>query len=61
MGLFLIFYLICQAVQMCATFWLSDWSNKADEENDIPYLRNRRLLVYFGLGIAQGIYSGSPY
>lgn len=53
MFLFLAVYMLSQGVQVAGSFWLSDWSNKADEESDKPELRNKRLIVYVVYGISQ--------
>ena len=55
MFIFLAIYTLGQGVQVLSSFWLSDWSNKADEENNIPHLRNKRLLVYAAFGVSQSI------
>jgi hypothetical protein len=54
MVLFLSFHLLSQGTQVGSSFWLSDWSNKVDQENNNSELRNRRLIVYVILGILQG-------
>jgi hypothetical protein len=53
MLLFLTIYILSQAVQVCSSFWLSNWSNQVDNEKDNPALRNRNLIVYVVLGFSQ--------
>ena len=63
MTLFLVIYILSQAAQIGSSFWLSDWTNKVEEEKNLTNgtnngtngnsMRNTRLLVYFGLGSAQ--------
>jgi hypothetical protein len=48
-----ILFIVSQTVQVCSSYWLSDWSDKVDEESHNPELRNRRLIVYVAFGLGQ--------
>lgn len=52
---FVVFYILSNTSALGSSIYLSDWSNNAEQENDKPYLRNRRLIVYIALTLGQCI------
>ena len=50
-----LFYIAGHACSVSANFWLSAWSNDADNATVSMAQRDMRLGVYGGLGLAQGL------
>jgi len=49
-----LFYVANHACSVSANFWLSEWSNDADNATVSMEQRDMRLGVYGALGLAQG-------
>jgi len=52
--LIIVFYILNQSCSVSANFWLSDWSNDAENATVSVAQRDMRLGVYAALGLAQG-------
>ena len=51
----IVFYVLNHASSVSANFWLSAWSNDADNATVSMDQRDMRLGVYGALGLAQGL------
>jgi len=49
-----LFYIVNHSCSIAANFWLSAWSNDADNATVSMAQRDMRLGVYGALGLAQG-------
>lgn len=49
-----VFYIMSHTCSVSANFWLSAWSNDADNATVFLAQRDMRLGVYTALGLAQG-------
>jgi len=49
-----LFYIVNHSCSIAANFWLSEWSNDADNATVSLAQRDMRLGVYGALGLAQG-------
>ena len=53
--LILLFYILNHTCSVCANFWLSSWSNDAENFTVFTEQRDMRLGVYSALGLGQGL------
>ena len=51
----IIFYIMSHSCSVAANFWLSEWSNDADNATVSMAQRDMRLGVYGALGVGQGL------
>jgi len=53
--LIVVLYVLNHCCSVCANFWLSAWSNDAENQTVFMAQRDMRLGVYATLGLAQGL------
>jgi len=59
--LIVVFYLMNHACSVSANFWLSAWSNDAENATVFVEQRDMRLGVYAALGLGQGSFTLTVY
>jgi len=53
--LMVLFYILYHTCSVSANFWLSSWSNDAENSTIFMEQRDMRLGVYSALGLGQGL------